>query len=131
MNYLDYLITAAYIFAAQYVHFPLTLCSVVMQLVDSGSSSIRVDRDCSWTAMKGGNSHLTCLRAGHFLQFDMRDWHFLKSTGNMENPCQGPHMHVLACSLNIKCRLMLIDQRQVTNQLCGMVQMPMYRLYQA
>ena len=37
--------------------------------------------------------------------------------------------HVLVCSCNIKCRLILIDQRQVTNQLCGMV--PMYRLYQA
>ena len=29
--------------------------------------------------------------------------------------------HVLACSCNIKCRLILIDQRQVTNQVCNKI----------
>ena len=39
----------------------------------------------------------------------------------------GPH--VLACSCNFKCWLIMIDQRQVTNQVCGVV--PMYGLHQA
>ena len=46
----------------------------------------------------------------------------------MGNPCQGPHMSQLVPA-TLKCWLIMIDQRQVTNQVCGVV--PMYGLYQA
>ena len=42
-------------------------------------------------------------------------WHFLKLTGNMGNPCQGSHMSQLDPT-TFKCWLIMIDQRQVTNQ---------------
>ena len=56
----------------------------------------------------------------------MQYWHFLKLTGDMGNPCQGSHMSQL---VPLKCWLIMIDQRQVTNQVCGV--MSMYGLYQA
>ena len=83
-----------------------------------------------------------------FLKFDMRQDYFLDTTCDMSinklqrhaplaflkiNTRHGEPLsrapHVLACSSNIKCRLIMIDQRQVTNQLCGVVHM--YGPYQA
>ena len=46
----------------------------------------------------------------------------------MGNPCQGSHMSQLFPA-TLECWLRMINQRQVTNQVCGVV--PMYGLHQA
>ena len=53
---------------------------------------------------------------------------FLKIDRQHGNPCQGSHMSKLV-PVTLRTWLIMIDQRQVTNQVCGVV--PMYEHYQA